>query len=112
LQEKNMGLILVTALGLLPVLLIYRYIIYPVFFSALSRIPAPHWTCHISPLWILAARKWRRENTSLYRAHQRLGPVIRIGPNEVSVDGLEGMRTIYQGGFEKGHWYSVFDNYG
>ncbi|EWY95486.1 hypothetical protein FOYG_04519 [Fusarium oxysporum NRRL 32931] len=107
-----MGLILVTALGLLPVLLIYRYIIYPVFFCALSRLPAPHWICHISPLWILAARKWRRENTSLYRAHQRFGPVIRIGPNEVSVDGLEGMRTIYQGGFEKGHWYSVFDNYG
>ena len=107
-----MSLVILTTVGSLVVWLIYAYIIYPAFFSPLSSLPAPHWTCHISPLWVLAIRKYRRENKSLHDAHKRLGSVIRIGRSEVSGDGVEGMRVIYQGGFEKGHWYSVFDNYG
>ncbi|KAF4983349.1 hypothetical protein FDECE_17319 [Fusarium decemcellulare] len=107
-----MGLVLATTVNSISVWLLYVYIVYPAFLSPLSRIPAAHWTCHISSFWVLAARKLRRENKSLYHAHQRLGSVVRVGPHEVSVDGFEGVRAIYQGGFEKGHWYSVFDNYG
>jgi hypothetical protein len=28
------------------------------------------------------------------------------------VNDVGGLRTVYAGGFEKGQWYSIFDNYG
>ena len=107
-----MGLILPSAGGALALFLVFQYIILPAFISPLARIPAAHWSCHLSPLWILVTRYRRRQNRTLYEAHRRHGPVVRIGPNEVSVDGVEGLRVVYQGGFEKDPWYSVFSNYG
>ncbi|KAJ4221049.1 hypothetical protein NW759_007117 [Fusarium solani] len=107
-----MGLVIPTAIGALALLLLYHHVLHPAFISPLRKLPAAHWTCHFSSIWILAARLYRRENRSLHEAHIKLGPVVRIGPAEVSVDGVEGMRVIYQGGFEKGFWYSVFSNYG
>lgn len=107
-----MGLVIPTSIGALALLLLYHHVLYPAFISPLRKLPAAHWTCHFSSIWILAARLYRRENRSLHKAHIKLGPVVRIGPAEVSVDGVEGMRVIYQGGFEKGFWYSVFSNYG
>lgn len=89
-----------------------RLLIYPAFFSPLSRIPSAHWSAPFSRAWILWVRFVHRENKTLHNAHRRLGPVIRVAPNELSIDGLENVRTVYQGGFEKPAWYSVFDNYG
>ncbi|EEY19568.1 conserved hypothetical protein [Verticillium alfalfae VaMs.102] len=94
------------------VLAVYYGIINPGFISPLAKIPAAHWSCHYAPLWILAVRWNRCENRVLLEAHRRLGPVVRIGPKDVSIDGIDGLRIIYQGGFEKDPWYSVFRNYG
>ncbi|KAK4126896.1 cytochrome P450 [Parathielavia appendiculata] len=80
--------------------------------SPLSRIPNAHWSAPFSRLWILWVRFVRNENRTLYSAHRRLGPIIRVGPNELSINDLESVRTVYQGAFEKPAWYSVFDNYG
>lgn len=99
---------------LLPFLILttYNFIVYPALISPLSRIPNAHWSAPISPLWILYKRFSHAENGAMIEAHQRLGPYIRVAPNEVSVNDLDGVRTIYQGGFEKPIWYAVFDNYG
>ncbi|RYP19871.1 hypothetical protein DL765_003125 [Monosporascus sp. GIB2] len=97
---------------LLATVLFYRYVLHPVLLSPLSRIPKAHWSCSISPAWILWARFNGRENRTLHRAHQEHGPLVRVGPSELSVNSLDGVRTIYQGGFDKHEWYSVFDNYG
>lgn len=107
-----MGSIIPSVIGGLALFLIYNYIVLPAIISPLSKVPAAHWTCHFSPLWILITRQRRRENKTLYEAHRRHGPVVRIGPRDVSVDGVEGLRVVYQGGFEKHSWYSVFSNYG
>jgi hypothetical protein len=48
----------------------------------------------------------------VHALHRQLGPVIRLGPNELSINDVEGLRLVYGGGFEKGKWYSIFDNYG
>ncbi|KAL2171261.1 hypothetical protein VTG60DRAFT_3367 [Thermothelomyces hinnuleus] len=90
----------------------YRYVVYPAVFSPLACIPNAHWSAPFSRAWILWIRWAHRENRTLYRAHRRLGPVIRVGPNELSINDLDSVRTVYQGGFEKPAWYSVFDNYG
>jgi hypothetical protein len=107
-----MGLILLSSLAGLALILTYRFLLVPAWTSPLARLPAAHWSCHISPFWILSTRHGRRENTSLLAAHRRLGPVLRVGPADVSLDGVEALRVVYQGGFEKDPWYSIFANYG
>lgn len=101
------------ALVLLSILITYRYLIHPLLISPLRKIPPAHWTAPISPLWILYTRRRRNENVTIHALHQRLGPLVRLGPNEISVNCVDGgIRTIYGGGFEKGDWYAVFNNYG
>lgn len=93
-------------------LALYKFIIHPAFISPLSKVPNAHWSAPFCPLWILWTRYSCRENRSLHAAHLKSGSVIRLAPNEISVNDLEGVRTVYGGGFEKGQWYSIFDNYG
>lgn len=95
------------------VYLIYRYAIYPAFISPLSKIPAAHWSARVSPAWILYMRYCFRENRTVHAAHQKYGDVVRLGPNELSVNCVDdGIRTIYAGGFEKHRWYTnLFSNY-
>ncbi|KAI1814282.1 cytochrome P450 3A12 [Poronia punctata] len=92
--------------------LIYHFLFYPCVFSPLARVPTPHWTCSISNAWILYARFKSRENRTLEAAHRKCGPIVRVGPGEVSVNNIEAVKIVYQGGFNKHSWYSVFDNFG
>lgn len=89
-------------------------IIIPTFISPLSKIPNAHFTSSFSPLWILWKRYSEQENRSIHAAHVKSGNIVRLGPNEVSVDCVDGgIRTIYAGGFEKWNWYpNQFDNFG
>ncbi|KAH8600450.1 cytochrome P450 [Bisporella sp. PMI_857] len=89
------------ALGGLLFLIVYKYIIHPTFLSPLSNIPNAHWSSPISPIWILWTRFRSRENRTLHASHLKHGSVIRVGPNEISINDISG-----------GQWYSIFDNYG
>ena len=92
---------------------LYKFIIYPAAISPLSKIPNAHWSAPYSPLWILWVRYKHTENRDVLAAHQKLGPAVRLGPNEISVGTIDGgVKTVFGGGFEKGDWYAVFDNYG
>ncbi|KAF2178211.1 cytochrome P450 monooxygenase-like protein [Zopfia rhizophila CBS 207.26] len=101
---------------LLPLLFIF-HILYRYFAAPLYHVPAAHPLAHITSLWILYIRFRAIENQTLKAAHGRLGPVIRLGPKEVSVNCVKGgIREVYAGGMEKGDggysWYSFFSNYG
>lgn len=98
------------AFGMLSGYVLYE--LWHVFVSPLSNIPNAHWSCPYSPLWILWTRYRNRENRALHAAHLKYGPVIRLARNEISINDVAGLRTVYAGGFEKGQWYSIFDNYG
>ncbi|RCI15854.1 hypothetical protein L249_3169 [Ophiocordyceps polyrhachis-furcata BCC 54312] len=77
--------------------------------SPLRKVPNAHWTCGISSLWILWARYHNRELALLAEKHQRLGPIVRVGPADLSVSCYDdGIRTIYNGGFEKPAYYDFF----
>lgn len=94
-------------------LLSYRFLIYPLLISPLSRIPSAHPFAGITPLWMLWIRYTGHELRTIHSAHQRLGPIIKLGPNEISVNCIKGgIQTVYSGGFEKGFWYDFFVNYG
>ncbi|KLJ13509.1 unspecific monooxygenase [Blastomyces silverae] len=55
-----------------------------------------------------------RGNRTIHKAHQKYGPIVRLGPSEISVNCVDGgIRTVYAGGFEKHDWYPrVFGAYG
>ncbi|CZT24350.1 related to cytochrome P450 monooxygenase [Ramularia collo-cygni] len=110
----TLPMILLAAAIVALTILIYKFLIYPTWISPLSRCPNAHWSSAISPLWILYHRQQQKDTPTVHAAHTRLGPVIRLAPNELSVNLVDGgIRTIYSGGFEKGEWYSnVFGNYG
>ncbi|KAH7036688.1 cytochrome P450 monooxygenase-like protein [Macrophomina phaseolina] len=93
--------------------LLYRFIIQPLFISPLCNIPTPHWSCHISPIWIQNRRRTGREIRAVHAAHASLGPIVRLGPNEISVNSVKGgLSKVYAGGWEKDGWYEFFSNYG
>ncbi|TID15282.1 cytochrome P450 [Venturia nashicola] len=101
------------AIGATLLLLIYKFLLHPLFISPLSRIPSAHPLASITPLWILWKRYTTQEIRTIHSAHQSLGPIIKLSPNEISVNCLKGgISTVYSGGFEKGFWYDFFTNYG
>jgi len=102
----------VLAALVLSCLVVYRCIIHPAFLSPLSKVPNAHPTSGISSLWIWWVRYSFRENRTIYAAHEKYGPVIRLSPSELSINCVDGgLRTIYAGGFEKHSWYKFFANY-
>lgn len=86
--------------------LIYRHVIDPCFFSPLSSIPVAHFTSPFSSHWIDRKRSTGTEVLAIYALHQKHGPIVRLGPNELSVNSLHGLRIIYTGAFEKHSFYS------
>ena len=100
-------------LCLLLLLLLYRYFLYPVYFSPLSKIPNAHFSAPILPLWVWSKRRNSTGVRTFFSLHQKHGPVVRLGPNEISVNSADALRTVYIGGFEKDRWYlDAFVNYG
>jgi cytochrome P450 len=94
--------------------LVVYFFIYPAFLSPLSKLDIPNADplAKYTPLWILWRRITQRANITTYEAHKKLGPIVRVGPNEISVNSLEGLRVIYGGNFDKHEWYpNVFSNY-
>jgi hypothetical protein len=65
--------------------------------------------------WRLAYDAWKGIRTKTIRQlHQTYGPVVRIGPNELSFNSLSALKTIYGAGsgFERTSFYRMFDVYG
>jgi hypothetical protein len=93
---------------------LYKFILYPAFWSPLSKIPNAHPTAPFSEAWILWTRYNMRNNRATLAAHQRYGPIVRMAPNELSINCVDGgIRTVYAGGFEKHDWYPrLFPSYG
>jgi hypothetical protein len=94
-------------------LLLYRYIIYPAFFSPLAKIPNAYFTSPFSNAWIQWQRYQSRGNRAIHEAHRHLGPIVRLGATEISVNSIDCIRTVYGDAFDRHEWYSrAFDNYG
>ncbi|EOD44572.1 putative cytochrome p450 protein [Neofusicoccum parvum UCRNP2] len=87
---------------------IYRYIVYPAFLSPLAKIPAAHFSAHFSSLWLKYIRYHNIENRTVQALHEKYGPIVRLGPSELSINCYdEGLKTVYGGGFPKTTWYPL-----
>jgi hypothetical protein len=74
-----------SALGILTSILVIVQVLVSHVRNPLRKVPAAHPLAHFTSLWIHSVR-WRGiENATLKAAHDRLGPIVCLGPNEISV---------------------------
>lgn len=81
--------------------------------TILKGVPGPR--LYDLSKWRLAYEDWTgRRTKTIHHLHQQYGPVVRIGPNEISFNSLEAIKTIYGAGsgFERTVFYRMFDVYG
>ena len=94
------------------------YLIYTHVTQPLSKIPPIHWSARFSSAHILYTKFFCGVRSTHYNAHLNripggeFRPVLRVGPNEVSIMSIQGVETVFTGGYERGPWYDVFSNFG
>lgn len=100
------------AIGLV-LLVAYHYLIAPVLHGHLSHIPGP-WLAKITTLQLGWYDLRLVRNDQIYEWHKKYGPIICIGPNEVSVSTLEDTQQVYSSTtrWEKSDYFDHFMGYG
>ncbi|KAH6674858.1 cytochrome P450 [Halenospora varia] len=103
-----LSLIVAIAVAFFTCRYLLRYF-FGVLHSPLSSIPNLHWTSPYTRLYVIYLKGTGKEHRTRLIAHRKLGPLIRVGPNELAVNCIEnGVQTIYSGNFEKSDWYENF----
>jgi hypothetical protein len=97
---------LFTAAALVSLLLL-AYMTYYRFLHPLARFPGPL-TASISNGWKLWATWNDRMPEEIEKLHARYGPIVRIGPNDLSFNTPEAVTTIYKSSWAKGNFYEGF----
>ncbi|KAJ6139569.1 Cytochrome P450 E-class group I [Penicillium samsonianum] len=98
--------------ALIVAVLVYQLSIFTLF-SPLARIPGPK-TFALTK-FKLAYEDYKGTRTRKINAlHQQYGPVVRIGPSEVTFNSTSALRAIYGAGsgFERTGFYHMFEAYG
>lgn len=68
--------------------------IYNLFFHPLRNIPGPP-LAKVSRLWARVGNFYGCKSERVHAAHQKYGPVVRVGPNEISFADPTAVRDIY-----------------
>jgi cytochrome P450 len=99
---------LIILLAIIPL----TWTIYQRFLHPLASVPGP-FTASLTRLW-MTKHSWDGDmNTTMIALHKQYGPLVRTGPNELSVADLAAIKTIYGAGtpFRKSTWYSVWQGH-
>jgi len=83
-----------TTLGLLLPSLVVIYYLFQHIFDPLRSIPGPFLARFTRFWYFLEIYKGSFEVTDI-ELHRRYGPIVRIAPNEYSIDDVDAARTIY-----------------
>jgi hypothetical protein len=102
----------IAAVGIAPVsnsLLNSADFIQRFFLHPLSHIPGPLFA-KFSGIWLILLDNSGNRTKTIHQLHQKYGPVIRIGPNELSFSTREALKDIYGSNpvYSKGHQYGAF----
>lgn len=95
------------------VILLFGYIVGQGLLSPLSKIPGP-WYTRFTSLWLKYQEFTANRRESIHALHKRYGPVVRLGPNEVSFTSLDAIKEIYASGgsgYDKTEFYSLFKQF-
>ena len=85
--------VLLTISFLLSVTVIY-YLVGRYRNNGLNRYPGP-WLAKFSKLWLRLDVKTNQHQHHLLKLHRRYGPVVRVGPNNLSIASPECVSPIY-----------------
>ncbi|SCU77491.1 LAMI_0A01332g1_1 [Lachancea mirantina] len=102
--------------------LINYYVVFPIFLNPLIKqgIPGP-WHYKLTRFFILNITRREKRLETLQKLHEKYGPVVMVGPNEVSLNSLDLVKKVYLGNYPKEFknsdgtvkgFYSQFGNYG
>jgi cytochrome P450 len=110
-HTENMLTLLLLFAGL--VAAAYHLVIEPLYINPKSKIPGPK--AFALTQWRLALEDYKGTRTrTIHSLHEKYGPIVRIGPDEIHCNSLNALRTIYGAGsgFERTWFYRMFDAYG
>ncbi|KFY33217.1 hypothetical protein V494_07827 [Pseudogymnoascus sp. VKM F-4513 (FW-928)] len=82
--------------------------------APLSKLPGP-WYSRFSDVILMYKEFTAHRRVYIHELHKKFGPVVRLGPNEVSFTSVEALREIYQSGgsgYDKTEFYNLFIQYG
>ncbi|KAJ5219303.1 uncharacterized protein N7498_001402 [Penicillium cinerascens] len=95
------------------IILLFGYVVGQRLFSPLSKVPGP-WFTRFTSLWIKYQEFTVNRREAIHELHKEYGPVVRLGPNEVSFTSLEAIKEIYASGgsgYDKTEFYSLFKQF-
>jgi len=75
-------------------LYVFVTIVYNLFFHPLRRYPGP-FLASISRLWSRIGNFHGCKSERIHAAHEKYGPIVRVGPNELSFANPAAVRDIY-----------------
>jgi hypothetical protein len=78
--------------------------------SPLAKLPGP-FHARFTAAWLKYKEFTGDRRAYIHNLHQELGPVVRLGPNEVSFASAEAIKEIYTSGgsgYEKTEFYKLF----
>lgn len=106
---KNWQIVLSVALVIAAV---NEFVIYPFYTSPLANVPGPKMNA-ISKWWLIRTDFTKKRTLAIHAMHEKYGPAVRIGPNELSFSGEEPRNIIYGAGtsFYKPEFYNLFIAY-
>jgi hypothetical protein len=87
---------------------------YRALLSPLSKITGPKYTL-FSDVYLMIQEFISNRREYIHELHKRYGPVVRLGPNEVSFTSLQAMKEIYSSGgsgYDKTEFYTLFKQFG
>ncbi|KFY73695.1 hypothetical protein V499_06223 [Pseudogymnoascus sp. VKM F-103] len=82
--------------------------------APLSKLPGP-WYSRFSDAILMYKEFTAHRRVYIHELHKKFGPVVRLGPNEVSFTSVEALKEIYQSGgsgYDKTEFYNLFIQYG
>ncbi|TAQ84790.1 hypothetical protein B7494_g6894 [Chlorociboria aeruginascens] len=87
---------------------IFIYIIVLREFTPLRKLPGPFFAS-FTRWWLVIYVRRKQRHLDDIKLHRKYGPLVRIGPNEVSISSPSALNTIYGSNavtsFKKGLWY-------
>lgn len=104
-----MSLVIAGSAAIIAAFFLWHYC-YQLFFSPLARIPGP--LIYALTGWWLAYEDYKGDRSrTLLKLHSKYGPIVRVGPDEVSFNSTSALRVIYGAGsgFERTGFYKMFD---
>lgn len=94
--------------------LLAAYLVFSRLYSLIAKLPGPIYSI-FTPAWLMIQEFGGLRRVYIHDLHTKYGPVVRLGPNEVSFAGVEAMKEIYTSGgsgYDRTELYDLFRQFG